>query len=124
MIKRSLLLVTGLVSLLLGIAGVFLPLLPTVPFVLLSAFCFARSSERLHRWLLAHPWFSDALNNWEQKKAIRKGLKRKAMLLSSLSFMVSIAVVPLLWVKIMLGCMLLVLLLYLRSIPELEDEHQ
>lgn len=124
MIKRSLLLVTGLVSLLLGIAGVFLPLLPTVPFVLLSAFCFARSSERLHRWLLAHPWFSDALNNWEQKKAIRKGLKRKAMLLSSLSFMVSIAVVPLVWVKIMLGCMLLALLLYLRSIPELEDEHQ
>ncbi|WP_338592646.1 YbaN family protein [Shewanella khirikhana] len=124
MIKRSLLLVTGLVSLLLGIAGVFLPLLPTVPFVLLSAFCFARSSERLHRWLLAHPWFSDALNNWEQKKAIRKGLKRKAMLLSSLSFMVSIAVVPLIWVKIMLGCMLLALLLYLRSIPELEDEHQ
>ncbi|AZQ10015.1 YbaN family protein [Shewanella khirikhana] len=124
MIKRSLLLVTGLVSLLLGIAGVFLPLLPTVPFVLLSAFCFARSSERLHRWLLAHPWFSDALNNWEQKKAIRKGLKRKAMLLSSLSFMASIAVVPLIWVKIMLGCMLLALLLYLRSIPELEDEHQ
>lgn len=124
MIKRSLLLVTGLVSLLLGIAGVFLPLLPTVPFVLLSAFCFARSSERLHRWLLAHPWFSDALNNWEQKKAIRKGLKRKAMLLSSLSFLVSIAVVPLVWVKIMLGCMLLALLLYLRSIPELEDEHQ
>lgn len=124
MIKRSLLLVTGLVSLLLGIAGVFLPLLPTVPFVLLSAFCFARSSERLHRWLLAHPWFSDALNNWEQKKAIRKGLKRKAMLLSSLSFIVSIAVVPLVWVKIMLGCMLLALLLYLRSIPELEDEHQ
>ncbi|MCH4293733.1 YbaN family protein [Shewanella sp. 3B26] len=124
MIKRSLLLVTGLVSLLLGIAGVFLPLLPTVPFVLLSAFCFARSSERLHRWLLAHPWFSDALNNWEQKKAIRKGLKRKAMLLSSLSFLASIAVVPLVWVKIMLGCMLLALLLYLRSIPELEDEHQ
>jgi uncharacterized membrane protein YbaN (DUF454 family) len=124
LIKRSLLLVTGLVSLLLGIAGVFLPLLPTVPFVLLSAFCFARSSERLHRWLLAHPWFSDALNNWEQKKAIRKGLKRKAMLLSSLSFLVSIAVVPLVWVKIMLGCMLLALLLYLRSIPELEDEHQ
>ncbi|WP_372872451.1 YbaN family protein [Shewanella sp.] len=123
MIKRSLLLVTGLVSLLLGIAGVFLPLLPTVPFVLLSAFCFARSSERLHSWLLAHPWFSDALNNWEQKKAIRKGLKRKAMLLSSLSFMVSIAVVPLLWVKIMLGCMLLALLVYLRSIPELDDEH-
>lgn len=124
MIKRSLLLITGLVSLLLGIIGVFLPLLPTVPFVLLSAFCFARSSERLHRWLLTHPWFADALNNWEQKKAIRKGLKRRAMLLSTLSFLVSIAVVPLLWVKIMLGCMLAVLLLYLRSIPELEDEDQ
>ncbi|MBT1443115.1 DUF454 family protein [Shewanella sp. JM162201] len=121
MIKRSLLLITGLISLLLGIAGVFLPLLPTVPFVLLAAFCFARSSERLHRWLLNHPWFADALANWEQKKAIRKGLKRKAMLLSSLSFMLSIALVPLLWVKILLLVLLLTLLLYLYRLPELED---
>lgn len=121
MIKRSLLLVIGLISLVLGVAGVFLPLLPTVPFVLLAAFCFARSSERLHRWLMAHPWFADALCNWEQKKAIRRGLKRKAMVLSSLSFAISIAIVPLLWVKVMLLSLLVALLAFLHSVPELED---
>ncbi|QYJ76652.1 MULTISPECIES: YbaN family protein [Shewanella] len=121
MIKRSVLLVIGLISLVLGVAGVFLPLLPTVPFVLLAAFCFARSSERLHRWLMTHPWFADALNNWEQKKAIRRGLKRKAMVLSSLSFAISIAVVPLLWVKLMLFSLLVALLAFLYSVPELED---
>lgn len=121
MIKRSVLLVIGLISLVLGVAGVFLPLLPTVPFVLLAAFCFARSSERLHRWLMTHPWFADALNNWEQKKAIRRGLKRKAMVLSSLSFAISIAVVPLLWVKLVLFSLLVALLAFLHSVPELED---
>nr|WP_283165269.1 YbaN family protein [Shewanella litorisediminis] len=115
------LLVIGLISLVLGVAGVFLPLLPTVPFVLLAAFCFARSSERLHRWLMAHPWFADALSNWEQKKAIRRGLKRKAMVLSSLSFAISIAIVPLLWVKVMLLSLLVALLAFLHSVPELED---
>ncbi|ABL99515.1 YbaN family protein [Shewanella amazonensis] len=121
MIKRSVLLVIGLISLVMGVAGVFLPLLPTVPFVLLAAFCFARSSERLHRWLMTHPWFADALNNWDQKKAIRRGLKRKAMVLSSLSFAISIAVVPLLWVKLMLFSLLVALLAFLHSVPELED---
>ncbi len=120
-IKRGLYLICGLCSLALGLLGIPLPILPTVPFILLAAFCFARSSERLHQWLMNHPWFSEALADWEQKRAIRKGLKRKAYIVSGLSFAVSIAIVPLIWVKVMLVCCAIGLGLYLRQIPELED---
>ncbi|GIU25252.1 inner membrane protein [Shewanella colwelliana] len=120
-LKRGMYLVVGLCSLLLGLIGIAVPLLPTVPFVLLAAFCFARSNQRLHNWLMTHPWFADALQDWDRERAIRKGLKKKAYIATSVSFLVSIAIVPLIWVKVMLACMLTGLLLYLRRIPELDD---
>jgi len=48
-------LIFGFTALILAIIGIILPLLPTVPFLLLAAFCFARSSEKIHKWLLNHP---------------------------------------------------------------------
>ncbi|ABM24541.1 protein of unknown function DUF454 [Shewanella sp. W3-18-1] len=119
-LKRGFFLLLGLTALALGLLGIVLPLLPTVPFILLAAFCFARSSERLHIWLMTHPWFADALTQWQQQGAIRKGLKRKAMLISALSFSISIMLVPIMWVKGMLIAMALILLWYLKSIPEVE----
>lgn len=119
-IKRGLFLLLGLIALALGLLGIVLPLLPTVPFILLAAFCFARSSERLHYWLMTHPWFADALTQWQEQRAMSKGLKRKAMIVSALSFSVSIVVVPILWVKGLLLVMALVLLWYLKGIPEIE----
>ena len=119
-LKRGLFLLLGLTALALGLLGIVLPLLPTVPFILLAAFCFARSSERLHHWLMTHPWFADASTQWQEQRAMRKGLKRKAMVVSALSFSVSIIVVPILWVKGLLLVMALVLLWYLKGIPEIE----
>lgn len=60
----------GFVFLGLGALGILLPLLPTTPFVLLSAACFARSSERWHRWLLANETFGPMIRNWEEKRCI------------------------------------------------------
>ncbi|RTR39434.1 DUF454 domain-containing protein [Shewanella canadensis] len=120
-LKRGVYLICGLCSLALGLLGIPLPILPTVPFILLAAFCFARSSDSLHRWLMEHPWFSDALSQWESARAIRKGLKRKAYIVSGLSFALSIAIVPIVWVKFMLLFFAIGLGLYLRNIPELED---
>jgi len=119
-LKRGLFLLLGLTALALGLLGIVLPLLPTVPFILLAAFCFARSSERLHHWLMTHPWFADPLTQWQEQRAMRKGLKRKAMVVSALSFSVSIIVVSILWVKGLLLVMALVLLWYLKGIPEIE----
>lgn len=79
--KRSLWLILGLLAVFLGVIGVFLPLLPTVPFLLLAAFCFGRSSVRLHDWLLSHPTFGPPIADWERSRAI----SRRAKILASLS---------------------------------------
>lgn len=69
----------GFVFLGAGIIGIFLPLLPTTPFVLLSAACFARSSEKWHRWLLANPTFGPMVRNWEEKRCISCFVKTVAI---------------------------------------------
>jgi len=121
MLIRSLLLLTGLLSLGLGILGIFLPLLPTVPFLLLAAFCFARSSTRLHLWLQQHPHLGEPLRHWQQRRAVRPAIKRRIMWLSGASFSFSIYLVPMLWLKVMLLGGMLILLWCVHRIPEWND---
>ncbi len=70
----------GLICVTLAIIGVVLPLLPTVPFLLLAAFFFARSSSRLHNWLLSHKTFGPFIDDWSRSGAIRPRAKRFATL--------------------------------------------
>lgn len=67
---KSFYIVAGVVALLLGILGIFLPLLPTTPFLLLASWCFARGSSRLHGWLLSHRVFGEYLRNFEAGRGI------------------------------------------------------
>ena len=62
--------IIGIISLGLAIAGVFLPLLPTTPLLLLSAWCFFRSSPRLYEWLLNHPRLGEYIRNFREHRAI------------------------------------------------------
>ncbi len=68
--KRYLLVSLGFLSLGLGILGIFLPLLPTTPFLLLSASCFYKSSRRYHSWLLNNKVFGRHIRNYEENRAI------------------------------------------------------
>lgn len=70
----------GLLSLAAGIVGIVLPLLPTTPFLLLAAFCFARGSKRLHDWLVHHPRLGPPIHDWQKHGAISRRAKQLALL--------------------------------------------
>lgn len=72
---RRILLVLGWVSLALGILGILFPLLPTMPFVLLAASCFSKSSPRLHSWLLRQPLLGPMIQNWHHEGSINQNTK-------------------------------------------------
>lgn len=83
---RILWLLIGILALALGLIGIVTPILPTVPFLLLSAFCFSRSSERLHNWLITHPKYGPPINAWREHGAINARIKR----ISSASMLASV----------------------------------
>ncbi|MGK3125072.1 DUF454 family protein [Candidatus Pantoea formicae] len=119
--QRILLLCLGWLAIVLGTLGIVLPLLPTTPFVLLAAWCFAQSSPRFHHWLLWRSPFGRYIRHWQQHRAMPPGAKGRAMLLIVITFAVSIYLVNMLWVRIMLGVMLGVLLLFMWRIPVVEE---
>jgi uncharacterized membrane protein YbaN (DUF454 family) len=67
---RGLLIVAGTICVGLGVLGIFLPLLPTTPFLLLAAACYGSSSRRFFRWLLNNKWFGSYLRDYHEKKGI------------------------------------------------------
>jgi len=101
----------------LGTLGIVLPLLPTTPFMLLAAWCFARSSPRFHHWLLWRSPFGRYLRHWQQHRAMPPGAKGRAICLIVVTFAISIVLVSLWWVRIMLLLMLAALLLFMWRIP-------
>jgi uncharacterized membrane protein YbaN (DUF454 family) len=76
---RFIWLLTGLAALAIGAVGVVLPLLPTTPFLLVAAFAFARSSERMNRWLREHRVFGSLIDNWHRDGSIDPKSKQMAI---------------------------------------------
>lgn len=87
---RTLWMAAGWASFGLGLVGAVLPLMPTVPFMLLAAFCFARGSERAHAWLVGHPRFGPAIRDWSEHRAIGRDAKRWALVAIGMSFVMSL----------------------------------
>lgn len=82
---RALIWIGGVLALALGVIGVFLPGLPTTPFVLLAAACFVRASPRAHAWLLAHRIFGPPLREWEIHRSVPRRAKAVALLMMAVS---------------------------------------
>ena len=90
-------LLAGLLSLLLAAIGLFVPLLPTVPFVILAAFCFARSSSRLEQWLVGHQRFGPHILAWRSRGAISRAGKKAAIVAFAASAAAGLALLAFPW---------------------------
>lgn len=84
-LSRAIWLAVGLVFMACGVIGALLPVIPTTPFLLLAAYCFARSSPRLDQWLRGHRTFGPLIANWERNGAIDRRSKTLALATMALS---------------------------------------
>jgi uncharacterized protein len=102
MVTRHLWLAGGLTAVGLGIIGVALPIMPTVPFLLLAAFCFARSNPAWEQRLLDHPTYGHSLRQWRERKAISRRAKVSAIIAMSVGAAVTWFTLgpPYIWVSL------------------------
>jgi uncharacterized membrane protein YbaN (DUF454 family) len=119
-VTRWALLISGLVAVALAVIGIFLPLLPTVPFLLLAAACFTRSSERFYSWLIEHAHLGPLVRPYLEGKGLKQSTKRKAIGL--VWFSIAFSVYHLdgrYWVQGTLVMIALGVTIYLCRLPEL-----
>lgn len=101
---RIMLIIVGMLSLALGIIGIFLPLLPTVPFILLAAACFSRGSKRMHDWLVRMPFAGKVIDDYEKGHGVSRKSKATALLMLWGGMTISaIALEPSPWVLALLA---------------------
>ena len=108
-----------MLALLAGIIGIFLPVLPTTPFVLLAAACFARSSPRIYGWLLRHRLFGPMIDTWQRERAVPRRVKWIALASMACSIGLSLLLMqgqP--WLQLLLAVIGLTLSAWLIRLPE------
>lgn len=101
--KKTVLIITGALSLGLGVTGMFLPVLPTTPFLLLTAWCWMKGSPRLHSWLMSHPRLGPYIRDFQEHKCISPRVKIVSITTLWLTIGVSIVLVHPLWLRILLA---------------------
>ena len=107
--KRTLLIGIGTLCVGLGFIGIFVPLLPTTPFLLLAAACYARGSQRFYNWLITNRWFGQYIRNYREKRGIPLRAKIIAItliwvtILFSVFFVVSFVLLKIILVAIAVG---------------------
>ena len=115
---KTIYLLAGIISLLLGLIGAFLPILPTVPFILLAAFCFARAYPPLYHWLRDRSIFAESLQDWERERAISRSSKRKALTMIVLSFALALYFASSMWLKLLLMMIGISVATFIATRPE------
>jgi uncharacterized protein len=102
-VTGAILIILGTSSLAVGIAGIFVPILPTTPFLLLTAACYARSSKRFYNWLISNRLFGDYIRNYLERRGIPVKVKASSLALLWISIGCSAAfATDTLWVRIIL----------------------
>ncbi len=116
-IWRAVLVVVGTASLVLGVVGIFLPVLPTTPFLLVTAACYARASTRLYAWLLGQKSLGPIITEWRRSRSFPPGVKTRALVAVVITFGISIVLIDSLLVRIVLVVVAAILLTFLYRIP-------
>ena len=119
--KRLLILSIGWISLILGVIGIVLPLLPTTPFILLSAWCFSQSSKRFHLWLKQHKFFGPIIEDWQSDKGIPKKSRNRAIIFMWCGMGLSTFIVAKFWATLSLICIGICVSIYLLRLPVRAD---
>ena len=117
-ILRVFLLVTGSISIALGVLGIFLPVLPTTPFLLLAAACYVRSSESFYTWLISHPVLSKYILAYLDGRGIPRKAKYYTLVTMWLTMGLSMLIVPLWHVRVLLLCTGFAVSTYIWRLPE------
>ncbi|EJF74514.1 hypothetical protein MEC_01038 [Bartonella alsatica IBS 382] len=104
----------------LAVIGILLPIMPTVPFLLIASWCFARSSPRFHRWLKNHRFLGPPIKQWEEKRAISVFVKVFAVMSMAGGFLSFLIIVhPALWFAVLVAAILLFIAIYIITRPSL-----
>lgn len=106
-IKRITFVVLGCVSLELAVIGVVLPILPTVPFLALAAFCFAKSSDRLNNWLINTKFYQNNLADFKTGKGMT--VKTKTRILVTVTLVMAVGLIAMLMKGVIAGSIVLVI---------------
>lgn len=110
----------GFLCLVMGIAGIFMPVLPTTPFLLLASFFFVKSSDKLYNWLLNHKVFGSYVSDYIQHRSMRRSAKRKALATLWISMIISMFLVKNIYVSAFLIILGSLISRYILSLRELE----
>jgi len=119
--KRALLTLLGLGFVGLGGLGVVLPGLPTTPFLILAAACFAKSSPRLHGWLMNNRLFGPILRNWEESRSIPRRAKIISLITILLVGTSSVIMLKNLYLKILIPVILIFPVIFISRLKETES---
>ena len=119
---RNIIFAIGFFATGLAVIGIFLPLVPTVPLLLLATACFARSSERFHDWLINHRKLGPMIQGYLSGQGIPLRAKITAIGLIWLAIPISVLVVQPLWLKSLLIIIGLCVTLYLLSLETIQDK--
>ena len=115
---RRIFLVTGWISVVLGTIGAILPVVPTVPFLILAAFLFSKGSPRWHKWLLERPVVGEQIREWESDGIIRPRAKIMATLMILSVFASTLYFVPVApWIKGVIASIGIIVLLFVVTRP-------
>ena len=120
--KKLLLVIAGILAVTLGTIGVFVPLLPTTPFLLIASYCFVRSSEQLHNWLMNHRFFGKYLQNYIKFRAVTKLTKIISISVLWITIIISFILIENIYARIVLIIVLICVTIHLGMLKVLSKE--